>query len=405
MIIHLDFELVGREGSKLKIKNLNSRNLIIVGGNGCGKTRFIEQLHDRLTRELIDLVSRDLEEVNYELFQYHEFKDHDSVYEDDHIDHKELELQKEIRELKREEVIYSDRISVMSKFENSTAILRYYDAYRRANIAFEGSATSVKDLRESGKSDGANNDSSSKFEQFLISYYNYGSHVKARENDPNQVKKIDSWFDKITVDLQFLFEDPYLEFKYSSEAMYFYMIQKGKDPFRFRDLSSGYESILSIYADLIMKVELNEVHADNLSGIVIIDEIDAHLHVSLQKKILSFLTRAFPKIQFIVTTHSPFVVSSVDNAVIYDLSKLQQVENLSMYSYEAVLEGLFGVLPISSLLQKNIETLAKLLKEQPIDVEEVHSLLEKLPEDEDLLDPESLYFVNSAKLAINKAKR
>ncbi|EKO3989501.1 ATP-binding protein, partial [Vibrio fluvialis] len=71
----------------------------------------------------------------------------------------------------------------------------------------------------------------------------------------------------------------------------------------------------------------------------------------------------------------------------------------------SVLEGLFGVLPISSLLQQNIEALAKLLDKPTIDVEEVQSLLDKLPPDEDSLDSESLYFVNSAKLAINKAKR
>ena len=109
-----------------------------------------------------------------------------------------------------------------------------------------------------------------------------------------------------------------------------------------------------------------------------IDGIDAHLHVTLQKKILSFLTRAFPKVQFIVTTHSPFVVSSVDDAVIYDLSKLEQVEDLSLYSYEAILEGLFGVLPISNLLQQNIEALAKLSEKHSVNLDEVQSLLGKL---------------------------
>lgn len=75
-----------------------------------------------------------------------------------------------------------------------------------------------------------------------------------------------------------------------------------------------------------------------------------------------------------------------------------------MYSYEAVLEGLFGVLPISNLLQQNIEALAKLLEKQPIDPKEVQVLLDRLTQNEDVLDSESLYFVNSAKLAINKVK-
>ncbi|HAS3637793.1 TPA: AAA family ATPase, partial [Vibrio cholerae] len=191
---------------------------------------------------------------------------------------------------------------------------------------------------------------------------------------------------------------------FKSDSFSFEIHQPHKEPYTFQTLSSGFSSIMAVYADLITKVSLRSIDPEELTGVVLIDEIDAHLHVSLQKKILSFLTQAFPRVQFIVSTHSPFVVSSIDDAVIYDLSTLEQVEDLSMYSYESVLEGLFGVLPISSLLQQNIEALAKLLDKPTIDVEEVESLLDKLP-DEDSLDSESLYFVNSAKLAINKAKR
>ncbi|WP_164446657.1 AAA family ATPase, partial [Pseudomonas viridiflava] len=105
-----------------------------------------------------------------------------------------------------------------------------------------------------------------------------------------------------------------------------------KAPYRFQNLSSEFSSLLAIYANLIMKVELRDISPAEMYGLVFIDEIDAHLHVSLQRKVLLFLTEAFPNIQFIITTHSPFVVSSVNNAVIYDMSTLQQVDDLSMYS-------------------------------------------------------------------------
>lgn len=216
--------------------------------------------------------------------------------------------------------------------------------------------------------------------------------------------RIEKWFIKLETDLKNLFEDENLKLVFQSDSFSFEIHQPNKVPFTFQNLSSGFSSIMAIYADLVTKVTLRSIDPYELTGIVLIDEIDAHLHVSIQKKILAFLTKAFPKVQFIVTTHSPFVVSSVDNAVIYDLSKLKQVEDLSMYSYEAVLEGLFGVLPISNLLQKNIEALAKLLDSKPIDVTSVQNILEQLPQDNESLDSESLYFVNSAKLAINKAK-
>lgn len=48
-------------------------------------------------------------------------------------------------------------------------------------------------------------------------------------------------------------------------------------------------------------------------------KIETHLHLELQKNIMSLLTTIFHNIQFIVTTHSPFILNSLDNVVIYDL--------------------------------------------------------------------------------------
>ena len=76
--------------------------------------------------------------------------------------------------------------------------------------------------------------------------------------------------------------------------------------------------MFDIINDLIMRVEKK---GDNTEGIVLIDEIETHLHLELQKEILSLLVQMYPKIQFIVSTHSPFILSSIDNAVIFDLEK------------------------------------------------------------------------------------
>lgn len=73
-----------------------------------------------------------------------------------------------------------------------------------------------------------------------------------------------------------------------------------------------------------------------------IDELEAHLHIDLQKKIFPFLTRFFPRIQFIVSTHSPFIINSISNTVIYDLEKQLVLEDLSSYSYDGIVEGYFG---------------------------------------------------------------
>lgn len=84
-------------------------------------------------------------------------------------------------------------------------------------------------------------------------------------------------------------------------------------------LSDGYRRLVSIVVDLAFRCALlNKVmYGDeayiHTYGTVIIDEIDEHLHPELQVRILKALHDTFPKIQFIVSTHAPLVMSSVEN--------------------------------------------------------------------------------------------
>ena len=82
------------------------------------------------------------------------------------------------------------------------------------------------------------------------------------------------------------------------------------------DLSDGFRSILSMVADLSYRMvrlnpQLGEQAVLETPGLVLIDEIDMHLHPLWQQTVLLDMQRAFPKVQFIVTTHSPQVLSSV----------------------------------------------------------------------------------------------
>jgi len=224
------------------------------------------------------------------------------------------------------------------------------------------------------------------------------------DNNPVEELRISNWFEKLDSDLQELFEDPSLHLKFDSKTYSFHIHQKDREPYRFQQLSSGFSSILSVYADLLTKIELRSISPNDVTGIVFIDEIDAHLHVSLQKKIFRFLTKCFPEVQFIITTHSPFVVSSVDNAVIYDLTSLQQVDDLSMYSYEAILEGLFDVNPISKLLENKIKELNSLASMPIPNVKKMDELIAEISPHEQTLDSESVFFLKKAELVANKNK-
>jgi ABC-type uncharacterized transport system ATPase subunit len=105
----------------------------------------------------------------------------------------------------------------------------------------------------------------------------------------------------------------------------------------------------------MMRMDDNASMAYDTPGIVLIDEIETHLHIELQKKVLPFLTKMFPRVQFIVTTHSPFVITSVAAAVVYDLEKRRRLEDLSAYSYEGIIEYYFDLDMYSERIKTQFE--------------------------------------------------
>lgn len=75
-----------------------------------------------------------------------------------------------------------------------------------------------------------------------------------------------------------------------------------------RELSSGTKSVFALVADIMIRLYDQQRHITDpseLSGVVIIDEIDLHLHPRAQKDLVINLTKAFPNVQFLVSTHSP----------------------------------------------------------------------------------------------------
>ncbi len=132
--------------------------------------------------------------------------------------------------------------------------------------------------------------------------------------------------------------------------------------------SSSSCSVLAIINDLKRKLFYNDTY-----GIVLIDDIDMHLDLQNQKDILPLLIRLFPNIQFIVTTHSPFVVNSIENAVIYDLTSKLIVNDdvgLSNIPYDGIVEGWFNVETLSEKLKEKFEKYKEIISKDHLDSED-----------------------------------
>ncbi|MBS0206749.1 MAG: AAA family ATPase [Planctomycetes bacterium] len=127
----------------------------------------------------------------------------------------------------------------------------------------------------------------------------------------------------------------------------------------FGNLSAGQRVMLALVADLAIKIVTQNnflVPADKLGpedeplprilaqtpGVVLIDELDVHLHPKWQRGVVESLRNVFPAIQFITTTHSPFIVQSLREDELINLQG-QTVPQLGNLSVEQIANGLMGV--------------------------------------------------------------
>ncbi|MFS7402067.1 AAA family ATPase [Carnobacterium maltaromaticum] len=147
-------------------------------------------------------------------------------------------------------------------------------------------------------------------------------------------------------------------------------------------LSSGYQSLIWLVFDIayrmaILNPNLFENVIDYTTGVVLIDEIDVHLHPKWQWNVIGALKKTFPRVQFIVTTHSPIVLASCKDQVI-SISEDGNV-NYKQSSYGVPLDNVLGgyqdsrVMPVE--IKKQFEEFNKELDEN---VEKADEILKEL---------------------------
>lgn len=97
------------------------------------------------------------------------------------------------------------------------------------------------------------------------------------------------------------------------------------------NISAGESSMLCLFGELIRQADnnVNSIDLNKISGIVLIDEVDKHLHIRLQKEILPILFRRFPNVQFIVSSHSPFLSMGLAD-VVPDRAKIIDLETFGI---------------------------------------------------------------------------
>ncbi|HDR8122826.1 AAA family ATPase [Bacillus thuringiensis] len=381
----------------IHLKNGYPINLIITGRNGSGKTSFLEAIRDYL--KVVENHSLEwLEKEKVELNKYKEVMqdltkedDNYTIYRDaikitnENLNHYNGKVDLSISDIKELDDL----------FDQGKYIIAYFSSYRVANMITPGGVEKIVPPQKSS----AISNNGEIFIKYLVDLKTRSAHAN-NEGDYEYHTKTEKWFKFLETQLKFIFENNELQLKYNYNDYNFYIYENGKEPYTLNELSSGFSSILNIVTEVIMRME--HIRGDlsyEVPGIVIIDEIDAHLHVSLQKNILHFLISLFPNVQFVVSTHSPFVLNSVENAIIWDMDQNEVNEDFSKYSYEAILEEYFKVDQNSVVLKKRINEYLDLLNKKNINEKE-NQLLSKLEKSliNQHMSDEARFIINNAKL-------
>ena len=213
--------------------------------------------------------------------------------------------------------------------------------------------------------------------------------LAATNGRQERANEIQAWFNRLRDMLRDIYEDPTLELDFDEETYRFSIHEEGREPFDFNEASDGFSAILDMPVGLILRMVRKNGRATtfDIPGITLIDEIEGHLHLSLQWKALPMLTGLFPNMQFIVTTHSPFVVSSLAPAVVYDLdSKVLVKDGLAQGTYVSIAQGCFNVDGLSAELRTICDRYRELVEmTEPGDAEliearELELYLDEIPD-------------------------
>lgn len=180
--------------------------------------------------------------------------------------------------------------------------------------------------------------------QFLLNRRAQRSFARD-DHDELTATRLDQWFEHVTRGIGKLLGQESLTLEFDRKTLGFSLVFE-EQRVDLLQLAHGHAAALGVFSELLMRIELSrEGHQPPRGGVVLIDEPEVHLHLELQERLLPALTEMFPQLQFIVATHSPAVVASLDNALIFDLEARQprRSEALRGRPYGWIMKRHFGL--------------------------------------------------------------
>jgi predicted ATP-binding protein involved in virulence len=143
-----------------------------------------------------------------------------------------------------------------------------------------------------------------------------------------------------------------------------FVVEKNGQSISLSKLSPGERTILAMVGDIAKRASMVSNDLSSVRGVVLIDEIEQHLHPAWQRSIIPNLRRTFPNIQFILTTHSPQVISTLQKEnvfILQDFKLVQYTPHTFGRDSNTILWDIFGVEKRPAESKKEFEKLYRLM--------------------------------------------
>jgi predicted ATPase len=367
----------------IKLSEDKKKHLILTGRNGSGKSTLLEGIKAYCTA----VQEGNFEEIKNFCDNYNCDK---TTPEYDKYVSNALFPVKYVSYIKEMSVIFNNDNNFIRSFQNGDFVVCYLNALRDTDIEIPTGVEKIT-LDKVYNFDDEPHKIMLKYMLHLCTQEAFAKNFQDKETE-NAIREWRNRFEKC---LQKILDNDKLKLNFYFKQYDFRIQEPNKPEYNFVELPDGYASIIRIFTEIMLRMERNwldkgtKISTYDMNGIVLIDEIDAHLHIEIQKKILPVLIELFPNIQFIVTTHSPFILNSVKDAIIYDLENNTLVnteEGLSNIPYEGVVEGYFGASQLSDELHDKFERYKVLFAKKELTDDDIYEIihlegyLDKIPD-------------------------
>lgn len=298
----------------------NQRVYTFIGENGIGKTKFLESLFaillftnkqatetdSYIQHSLIPFKSATINNISFSFNKNNGFSlgNHNYAFISAMHSHPVVYLSAQHRGAINENIYEFERGNV-SKLGNKSKRQKGYLEYLLKS--FNGNPQHLKNL---------NMDSN--IEEWIVQRALSSNPYQSKEDNREiEIKTLLYLLNKVDhrIDKDFL--------EISGDNRVFLKIENQKR--EILELSSGFTSILKIIQSIIAGYSYftNELQIANVPGIILIDEIESHLHNKWQVNIIPLLKELFPKTIFFITTHSPIVISQLKSGEAYRLKRCE----------------------------------------------------------------------------------